>query len=824
MFKKKITRNTARGMLAIVLVLALLTAGMVTGVAASEQNTPKQEVVYINLNSDGSVAKVYVVNTFALSEDGRIIDYGDYTSLRNMTSDERIVFEDETVTIDTKAGTLYYEGILSNNTIPWNFSIRYFLNEAEISADELAGKSGALKIKMTVRENTDCDSPFFENYALQASFTLDTNLCKNIVATDATTANIGRKKQLTYTILPGKGADTEIRADVTDFEMDEIAINGVPLSMNLDVEFENDEDIAEATDGIARLDDGASDITSGAAELRDGASALTGGASALAGGAQALNGGATNLTNGASGMKNGASALHGGAEELLDGGQAVQQGAQDLNAGISELYSNTPQIITGGTAIDNGLSEAMTGAENLVKGLKGMGAGATEVKNGAENLSSGLTALSSRNEELVGGAYTVFVSLTTQAGAQINQSLSAMGIPAISLTPENYDGVLTGLLQTLPSGAGTSALTPDIAEPEAAVIPEEPAVPAVPETPSRPVVSEAANGDGEAAPDSANLDAPTAQAPAGDIPADLMQENTEPEPPNANAEILRVSNYTPTVLDVNTGSIERTITLANNGNAQSGGDSIQAILAIKAQLDAYNQFYLGLKNYTDAVGTATMGAESLKSGADALALGASDLQAGANALYNGIAVLKNGSAEMLTGLTQLQSGSARLLEGSISLENGTVQLQGGIIELSDGTTALLDGAAALYDGALALCNGTLTLKNGCAEALGGAIALYDGSVRLYDGTLELKGGTLELRDKTADIGTTINDKITSTVNDMTGADFEPVSFVSNKNTNIEFVQFVAKTEAIEKADTAAPTVPEEAPLTVWQKFLNLFGL
>lgn len=44
-----------------------------------------------------------------------------------------------------------------------------------------------------------------------------------IQADGATIANVGADKQISYTILPGKGLDAEITADVTDFEMEAAA-------------------------------------------------------------------------------------------------------------------------------------------------------------------------------------------------------------------------------------------------------------------------------------------------------------------------------------------------------------------------------------------------------------------------------------------------------------------------------------------------------------------------------------------------------------------------------------------------------------------------
>lgn len=52
-----------------------------------------------------------------------------------------------------------------------------------------------------------------------------------MAADGATVANVGSNKQLAYTILPNKGADIEITADVKNFEMSGIAINGIKLNL-----------------------------------------------------------------------------------------------------------------------------------------------------------------------------------------------------------------------------------------------------------------------------------------------------------------------------------------------------------------------------------------------------------------------------------------------------------------------------------------------------------------------------------------------------------------------------------------------------------------
>lgn len=132
-----------------------------------------------------------MVNIFELDKEGRIIDYGEYQSLRNMTTTDSLEYSDDTVTIDAEAGKLYYEGKLDSNVMPWKVDIHYYMDGKEYTGEEIAGMSGALKITISITENTSCKGGFFDNYALQASLALDTDTCSNIEAPDATVANVG---------------------------------------------------------------------------------------------------------------------------------------------------------------------------------------------------------------------------------------------------------------------------------------------------------------------------------------------------------------------------------------------------------------------------------------------------------------------------------------------------------------------------------------------------------------------------------------------------------------------------------------------------------
>lgn len=236
------------------------------------------------------------VNIFA---GGDIVDYGDYSAVKPLNTNDTITQNGDQIAFSSTADKVYYQGTMKNAALPWNISIRYYLDGKEYAPQDVAEKSGALEIRFSVTKNESCGGSFYDDYALQASFTLDTERCQNIVSNGATVANVGSDKQLTYTILPGKGIDTVITADVTDFEMDAAAINGVRLNLDVDVD---DTDLMDKVDelvsAIGNLDDGAWELHDGTEELYDATKTLNSKVGDLHSGVGDLTAGAGDLYTG----------------------------------------------------------------------------------------------------------------------------------------------------------------------------------------------------------------------------------------------------------------------------------------------------------------------------------------------------------------------------------------------------------------------------------------------------------------------------------------------------------------------------------------------
>lgn len=395
--KKKYHRMGGKELLSLFIIITLFIA-ITIPVFGLTGNTTKEEVIYVNLNSDGSVDEIYVVNSFELNEAGQIIDYGDYTSFREMTASEGIQIENEKIIIDANTGKLYYEGTLNSKSIPWAFEIQYFIDEKEYPADRIAGKTGDLEIKIKVRSNVKEKNPFYDHLTLQVSLNLDTFICKNIKAEGATFANAGKNKLASFMILPGRDSDISLTAEVTDFVMDGISINAVPLEMNLDFEEESmfGSKLSELKKGIADLDDGAVKLMEA-------------------------------------------------AKKLADGSGESKDGINDLRAASVEIKDATSKFVKGTKDLRKGTKELNTGVRDLRKGTFDLKDGSIKLVDGMNGLVVGLEQLATSGQSLNAGAMLIFKSLTDSA----NMQLSAAGISAEDLTPSNYSSEIESILSEL---------------------------------------------------------------------------------------------------------------------------------------------------------------------------------------------------------------------------------------------------------------------------------------------------------------------------------------------------------------------------------------
>ncbi|MGN1388818.1 MAG: hypothetical protein ACI4WR_04155 [Bulleidia sp.] len=659
-------------------VLSVLLIGAQT-VSAETEPSEKEEVIYMMTDASGKVTDIEAVNIFA---GGDIVDYGDYSAVKMLNTTDAITQNGDQITFSSDAAKVYYQGTMKNLTSPWNISILYFLDGTEYSPDDIAGKSGALEIHFSVTKNNAYSGNFYDSYALEAAFTLDTDLFTSIRADGATIANAGSDKQISYIILPGKGIDAVIYADVTDFELDAVTINGVRL--NMDVDIDDSELMEKVNDLVSAIDD----IDSGASELNSG------------------------------------------TETLSSASETLNEKVSELNSGVGSLT------------------------------------------DGAGQLSSGLSEIAGKNDQLTSAAYTAYEGLCNAEASALNTMLAENGMDAVALTPSTYSSVLMDLLAKMDADsvyqqAFQAALQQVTAQVDAqadtlysgyvqsqadsicqsylASQADTLYAAAAKQAVSAQLVQNGYSEEQAAAyletEDGQAMIAEAAAALTDDQKAQVLSTALSSLTDEQKAQILQAALESLTddqKMQIREAYIAQMmasdeVTTQINSAVAEVSSAAEQVSALKGQLDSYGSFYQGIVDYTSAVSSAASGAGTLKSNMDTL------------------------------------YASTGTLSSSVSELNDAIQ-------------------------------------------------------KLNGGTRELADGTSGFADQTSDMDTQISGEIDDITSSITGEDTGTVSFVSAENTNVKSVQFVIKTAAIEKAETAAETEPGETTMTFWQKLLSLFGI
>jgi X-X-X-Leu-X-X-Gly heptad repeat protein len=185
----------------------------------------------------------------------------------------------------------------------------------------------------------------------------------------------------------------------------------------------------------------------------------------------------------------------------------------------------------------------------------------------------------------------------------------------------------------------------------------------------------------------------------------------------------------------------------------------------------------------------------------------------------GFAAVEDTLEETVPALSMMATSIDEVLKGFQGIDPS--EITSGITELQEGIALLSSNYQEFHDGIITYTNGVDELATGYAELDRGIGELQQGTGELTDGVSELQEGTSELADATKEMPEQVTEEIDAILSQYDGSDFEPASFVSEKNENVNSVQFVLTTEPIEiEEEEVEEEVEEEKSL--WQKFLDLF--
>ena len=263
----------------------------------------KSETVYSNLDSNGKAYKT-IVSTQLTNEDksDEITDISNLLNIENTNGDETFKKKGNQIVWDSNGNNIYYKGE-SDKQLPVECKITYELNGEEISAEELKGKSGNVKIKINYTNNekhivsiNGKQVTMYTPFIIVAGTKIDNAKNKNIQITNGKIVDNGESTLAVGIAMPGMQEnigiskskidipeEIEISMETEDFEMGNIiavvAVKGIDedLTSDLNSMYSQINELANASNeilaGANQLKEGTSELVSGVDQLKDGTGA-----------------------------------------------------------------------------------------------------------------------------------------------------------------------------------------------------------------------------------------------------------------------------------------------------------------------------------------------------------------------------------------------------------------------------------------------------------------------------------------------------------------------------------------------------------------------
>lgn len=371
-------------------VLSAVMAGSMMPVTVFAQNndenpTEKTETVYSVLNSDGSISDT-IVSSWLHDEDGinNIKETLNLTDVKNIKSNEKPSKDGNTYTWNAKGNDVYYEGT-GTKQLPVSVKLRYELDGQEMSAKDMEGKSGHLKLTISFTNNysevkniNGKSIVIHPSYLAGGMLNMSTGNFTNVKCESGKIVNDGTNEMLAFANIPGLNEtlrsagldkvnnqlgisdDVTVEADVNNFDLGSIMV-GMTNEIDLASELNGIGSVSELTDGIDQLIeaddqliDGSKQLYDGTTQLKEQAAPLTGSSDQvrqLSSGAIQLNDGVKALQTGISQYTAGASAINEGVNQLYGIPQNTQLIQQNVNTnlvgGLEDLTANLNAVKMG---------------------------------------------------------------------------------------------------------------------------------------------------------------------------------------------------------------------------------------------------------------------------------------------------------------------------------------------------------------------------------------------------------------------------------------------------------------------------------------------
>lgn len=271
----------------------------------------KDETVYSKMDSNGKNYKTIVSTHIKNTENADLInDLSDLLNVKNTSGDENYTQDGNKFVWNANKNDIYYQGE-SSKELPIECNVKYELDGKELSANEIAGKSGKVKITLqyTNKEERTVDIngkkvKMYVPFVVVAGTIIENENARNIEVSSGKVVDDGSKTVVVGMAMPGLQeslglsddeveipSNVEITMDATNFETSSIMSYVTPKVL--------EEDDLKVFDNLDEIYGKVNTLQTSMNQIQDGANTLKDGTTQLATGANTLKDGVTTAYNGA---------------------------------------------------------------------------------------------------------------------------------------------------------------------------------------------------------------------------------------------------------------------------------------------------------------------------------------------------------------------------------------------------------------------------------------------------------------------------------------------------------------------------------------------
>ena len=630
-----------------------------------QQKISKDETVYVLAGADGSVQKI-IVSDWLKNELGSasLTDKSGLSNIENVKGDESYSINGDNMTVwDAQGNDIYYQGDIQKE-LPVGLTVRYTLNGKAVSPEQLKGQSGKVTIRFdyenhqyeTVQINGQ-NQRIYVPFAMLTGMILYNDTFRNVTVSNGKLVNDGDRTVVVGLAFPGLQenlnlsrdqlsipSSVEITADVTDFSL------GMTVTLACNDLFSQlgDADLGslDAAGSLNKLTDAMDQLLNGSSALYDGLTTLLDKSGELAAGVEEL--------------AQGAAAIKAGADSLDEGAAELKAGLADLSEGLNKLSANSAALNGGAEQVFNSLLETAT-AQIRAKGLT---VPDLTIENYAEELNKLIKSLDET---------TVYENALTQVTAAVEKQRPLITQKVTAAVRQEVEAKVTAAVKTEATTAAQAQVAENVIRTATGMTKKDyDAAVAAGQIPQ--ATQDAVNAAIQAQlsdPDvQKQINATVEAQMASETVKNTIKAQTDAQMQTEKVQAAISQNVE---LQVKKAIAENMASDAVQKQLQAASEGSKTLIALKASLDDYNAFYLGLLDYTAGVDKAAEGSNELYAGAGDLKDGTAELRAGAAKLYAGVLQLKDGTPALVSGVTQLKDGAMQLSEGLQQLNKEGIQ-------------------------------------------------------------------------------------------------------------------------------------------------------